>query len=110
MEGTAIAKLAASTRELTARTADSAHAHDENGRTGRIVYGSGRVTVARAGSVALSIKPRGAGLAALKKHHSLRLAVTVKFRPKGGKRAITRTEHVTVTYKHATKRKHHRLK
>ena len=97
VKGTAIAKLAASTRALTARAASS--------RMGQIVYGSGRVTVTRAGRVALTIKPSALGLAALKKHHSLRLTVTVKFTPKGSKRAITRTENVTVTYKHSTKSK-----
>jgi hypothetical protein len=103
LKGTAIANLVGSTRELAARTADSGHVHDRNSRTRQIVYGRGRVTVARAGSVALTIKPRGAGLAALKKHHRLRLAVTVKFTPTGAKRAITRMEHVIVTYKHSTK-------
>jgi hypothetical protein len=105
VKGTAIAKLAASTRALTARAADSGHAHDGASRIGQIVYGSGRVTVTRAGRVALTIKPSALGLAALKKHHSLRLTVTVKFTPKGSKKAVTRSEHVTATYKHSTKSK-----
>jgi hypothetical protein len=65
----------------------------------RKIYGSGRVIATKAGTVALRIRPTAAGLAALKRHHSLRLTVIVKFKPKGSKKVVTGTELVKVTYK-----------
>ena len=51
------------------------------------------------------LKSAATGLAALKRHHSLRLTVIVKFKPKGSKKVITGTELVTVTYVKRHKKK-----
>jgi hypothetical protein len=60
------------------------------------IYGSGRLSTHRRGTVHLKVKPTSRTLKRLRGGTRLRVTLTVTFKPAGGGKAVTRSERVTV--------------
>ncbi|MEA2662218.1 MAG: hypothetical protein QOH08_1790, partial [Chloroflexota bacterium] len=67
-----------------------------HGKCVSTVYGTGSVRARAAGTVALKIKPSRTTLKSLHNGKRLRVTLTVTFRPSGGGKTVTSSEHATV--------------
>ncbi|MEA2123293.1 MAG: hypothetical protein QOI80_75 [Solirubrobacteraceae bacterium] len=67
-----------------------------HGKCVSTIYGTGSVHARAAGTVTLKIKPSRATLKSLHNGKRLRVTLTVTFRPSGGGKAVTSSEHATV--------------